>query len=83
MALGGAHVTEPASGTSWPASTLQQGGLAGAVGPDDADPLPGRDREGHVGQHRPRAEREGDASGVHGCHDRPSLTARPSTVRTQ
>ena len=46
-ATGTERRTEPASWESLPGEHPGEGGLAGAVAPDEADPVPGRDLEGH------------------------------------
>ncbi len=59
------------SGASRPVITSQQRGLAVAVAPDDADPLPGRDAERDVGEQRAHAVRLGDALEVEEVRHQP------------
>src|SRR5829696_4490199 len=56
----------------------QQGGLAGPVGPDQRDPLPARDREGHVAQDRAGSDLDGDAVRV---EDRRAHSSYPVRAR--
>ena len=55
----------PAMGASSPSSSAEERRLAAAVGPQDAHPLAGVQRERHAGEHGRRAVAGGQPLGLH------------------